>query len=399
MENIYQGDEEGCGLACLRMLLVYESKDKNYRYLTLDGHPPYSLEALRSTAGKEGLDILFKRAENKNSLMLNKKWPLLLLLGEGKNPHMIFVEKRWRSSLLVYDPAAGREWRKAEEIIEKWDGVFGEVGSYVKERCSYHAPRSPLPFSFIGACFTELLADASLYFAFFFLRDDGNAFYPIVLFACYGFLEIAKRLFSVNAMRSFDKTWLDRIFDPEKARLRKNYEHYYRYKSLLFASILEFVSGLSMTAGLCCLIGFNNAWFFVSVLGIVFYLSAESSLYFSSLQAKKKKIEEREKVLFLSDEVQEKKTEEIHAINEAAYGLGNRLSYEEIIYFILCLVLSMIPSLGKGIWSLNFYLFHLFALFAVGDALKKVISFFEKNAERKAEFDYFLEFFAKNRKG
>lgn len=399
MENIYQGDEEGCGLACLRMLLIHESKQKNYRYLTLEeGHPPYSLESLRSAAGKEGLEILWKRAESKSDLLTNKKWPLLLLLGEEKDSHMVFIEKRWRSSLLVYDPSAGKSWRKADELVQEWNGVFGEVGSYAKEKCAYHEPTGLLPFFFAFACLAEFLADIALYAAFYFLKDDGNALYPVFLFATYGFLEIAKRLLSVKAMRRFDERWLQSIYDPEKTRLRKNYEHYYHYKGLLFSSLLDFVSGLFMAMGLTCLVGFNNVWFFVPVVGIACYLFAEASLYSSSLLSKRKDLEEREKSLFSSDELQAMKIEKIQKINEDAYRLGDYLSYADIIYFILCLTLSMIPSLGEKVWSLNFYLFHLFALLSVGEAFKKVTSFFEKSAERKSEFDYFLEFFAKKAK-
>ena len=317
MENIYQGDEEGCGLACLRMMLIHESKQKNYRYLTIEtGHPPYSLEAFRSAAGKEGLEILWKRAESKSALLTNKKWPILLLLGEEKDSHMVYVERRWRSSLLVYDPSAGKSWRKADVLIQEWNGVFGEVGSYVKEKCAYHEPAHLLPSFFVIACLSELLADFALYAAFYFLKDDGNALYPVLLFASYGFLEIAKRLFSVKAMRRFDERWLLSIYDPEKARLRKNYEHYYHYKSLLFSSLLDFVSGLFMAVGLTCLVGFNNVWFFVPVVGIAFYLFAEAALYSSSLLSKRKDLEEREKSLFSSDEVQASKMEKINKIND-----------------------------------------------------------------------------------
>jgi len=311
---------------------------------------------------------------------------------------MVYVERRWRSSLLVYDPSAGKSWRKADVLIQEWNGVFGEVGSYVKEKCAYHEPAHLLPSFFVIACLSELLADFALYAAFYFLKDDGNALYPVLLFASYGFLEIAKRLFSVKAMRRFDERWLLSIYDPEKARLRKNYEHYYHYKSLLFSSLLDFVSGLFMAVGLTCLVGFNNVWFFVPVVGIAFYLFAEAALYSSSLLSKRKDLEEREKSLFSSDEVQASKMEKINKINEDAYHLGDYLSYVDIIYFILCLALSMIPSLGQKVWSLNFYLFHLFALFSVGEAIKKVASVFEKNAERKSEFDYFLEFFVKKEK-
>ena len=58
---VYQGDEEGCGLASLKMLLLDLTKKKGYRYLTSEKEEDLSLEDIRQMAFKEGVDIQWKR--------------------------------------------------------------------------------------------------------------------------------------------------------------------------------------------------------------------------------------------------------------------------------------------------------------------------------------------------
>lgn len=77
---IYQESEHGCGLAVLRMVLCDLQKQSNYQYLTLDGHPPYSLKQLEERASKEGVLLSFMRAENAEAIMDAKEFPMILSL-------------------------------------------------------------------------------------------------------------------------------------------------------------------------------------------------------------------------------------------------------------------------------------------------------------------------------
>ena len=117
---VYQGDEEGCGLASLKMLLLDLTKKKGYRYLTSDKEEDLSLEDIRQMAFKEGVDIKWKRCSKEEDLLTATTFPLLILLkGEGKG-HLVYLKKAKKGRFLVYDPAIGKKWLKKEELVKDY---------------------------------------------------------------------------------------------------------------------------------------------------------------------------------------------------------------------------------------------------------------------------------------
>ena len=398
MENIYQGDEEGCGLACLRMLLILVSRQKNYRYLTLEGHPPYSLEELKKAAGKEGLNLVFKRVESKDNLYDNKNWPILLLLGEEADSHCVIALKARSDKILVQDPASGRHWLKKEVLYNQWNGIYGEVVSYYASKCSFQKKKGLYPGSLVLASMCEVLAEAALYFGFYNVQKNTNYLFSVLAFAVFGFLGIFKRSFAVQGMKSFDEAYLERIVDSEPRRLRNNYEHYYRYKSLYFGGWIEFIGAFFFSFALLILISFNSPFFLASALGFFAFVFFEGFYFQHTLQKEKSQLERDEKALFASKETLEDKLANIHSLSEKAYHLGDYVSYSSAIRLVLTLALALIPMLAEQTILLNYYLFHFFALLAVGEGFEKMVAFFLKAPERSQEFDYFLEYFLKEEK-
>lgn len=398
METIYQGDEEGCGLACLRMALVLVSHQKNYRYLTLEGHPPYSLEQLQKAAAKEGLNLAFKRVGDKQDLFRNTHWPIFLLLGPEQDSHCVLARKAWRNRILVDDPSKGRHWVKSTELFDRWNGIYGEIASYFESKCPYKKKTLDIPWLFSLASIAEIVAEAALYFGFYNVEKNADYLYSVLAFALFGLFSILKRLFAVSGMKAFDRDYLDLIYHEDPARLRLNYEHYYRYKGLLFGGWIEFVSALFFSAALTLLVGFNNPFFFASAGGYFAFALFEGGYWRKRLQGEKGELENGEKALFQSKEEAEEKMASLHLLNEKAYQLGDYLSYNQIIRFVLSLALALIPVLGEQEITLNYFLFHFFALLSIGEGFEKIVSFFVKARERSQEFDYFLEYFLKEEK-
>ncbi|MFA6619793.1 MAG: cysteine peptidase family C39 domain-containing protein [Bacilli bacterium] len=398
VETIYQGDEEGCGLACLRMALVLASHQKNYRYLTLEGHPPYSLEQLHQAAAKEGLTLTFKRVGDKHDLFHNTNWPVFLLLGEEQNSHCVLARKVWRNRILIDDPSSGRHWIKSDRLFDRWNGIYGEISSYFESKCPYKKKSLDIPWLFSLASVTEIASEAALYFGFYNVQKNADYLYSVLAFALFGLFSILKRLFAVGGMKAFDRDYLDFIYNEDRARLRLNYEHYYRYKGLLFGGWIEFVSALFFSTALTALIGFNNPFFFASAAGYLVFALAEGGYWSKRLQGEKSELENGEKALFASKEEAEEKIASLHLLNEKAYQLGDYLSYNHIIRFVLSLALALIPVLGKREITLNYFLFHFFVLLSIGEGFEKIVSFFVKTRERSQEFDYFLEYFLKEEK-
>ncbi len=395
MRNIYQGDEEGCGLACLRMLLVCLSHKKDYRYLTLDGHPPYSLKALTEAGEKEGLELTFKRVKDKELLFKNDNWPILILQGDERNSHMVLLRRKFGSYVEVFDPSEGKCWKKISNLITYWNGIYGEVTSYVKTKCEARKRRQGGEIERVAALGFGLLSQAALYAGFYFVDYQGNFLYTIILFSTALVFEILKRLFAVRAMKCFDKKWLHGIYDDEK-RLRKNYEHYYAYKKGWFLNHLSLFSSFLFFVSLSLLLGVNNLAFLASIGGLACYLFLEAFFYSQTLRGKKKALEWKEKSLFASKEVKETKERLIKEINQEGYRLGDYFSYGQAIYFAVLLALALIPTFYSGDMSLNYYLFHFFGIYAIGGALREIYSFFQNHDTMESEYDYFLEYFQKN---
>lgn len=395
---IYQGEEEGCGLASLRMLLCILAKKKNYRYLTLKGHPPYSLEELRKAAGKEGADLVFKRAEVKEDLLFCRRFPLLLLLGKVEDPHMVLIKKAWGGRFLVYDPALGPSWKKKSDILSKWSGLFGEVRSYEPQRCSYHPVNSPIFASLALVSFFAVLSEASLYAGFYLLKEVENSPWPLLFFLLAGFLEVVKRLVGTAGMKRFDRRYLLRIYDPDEKTLRENYEHYYRYKKGLFGGWLDFITAFFFAVALSALVAFNNPFFLVSLAGLAAFLAFQGLFFERRIHEEDGSLSAAEKSLFASHEEKAKKLETIRSLNAKAYDLASFASFYRLYFLVVALGLSFIPLFSQAEFSLNYFLFHFFALLAIGEAVQRVYAFFVEAPLRSHEYDYFLEYFLKNEK-
>jgi hypothetical protein len=396
MEPIYQGDEEGCGLASLRMLLILVSREKNYRYLTLEGHPPYSLEQLSQAAGKEGLGLSFKRVEDKSELERNDSWPLLLLYGKEEDSHCVVAAKRRGKRILIYDPSEGKHWSKISEILLRWNGIFGEVASYFATPCPCKKKRILPPNGLIFASGFEILSEAMLYLGFYNVQKDSNFLVSVIYFAFFGLFAIAKRTFAVQGMKAFDKQHLSALYDEDPHRLRSNYEHYYHFKTFLFGGWIDFLSALFFTAALLILVSFNSPYFLASAGGFLIYSLFEALYWRKNLEKEKTALERDEKSLFASKDNAEMKHSSIVSLNQRAYRLGDYVSYSQAVRFVLSLGLSLIPMLAEQKIALNYFLFHFFALLAIGDGFERVMAFLLKGGERNREFEYFLEYFLKD---
>jgi hypothetical protein len=393
---IYQEDENGCGLASMRMFLCALTRRHGYKFLTLEGHPPYSLENLRLASSKEGVDLVFKKVADPLSLKTNKKWPILLLLKGGKNGHLVLAIRRFGKRVLIHDPADGKSWIKIPKLIEKWTGVFGEGNVTEKRRCPFKKPHLIKSSALIIPSLLSLVACACLFVGFYFLSAEGNYLFPILFFGAYGLVEITERFLLVKAMKSFDEKWLNSIFDSDPERLRKNFERYYSYKRNVFPSWLDFFEGAATAIGLLILVGMNEPSFFAAAGGMALYLVGASATLSMSLAKRKLSLEEAEQALFKDDYQKEVKLRSLKDINSEAYKIGDLCIYERVIFFAVTLVLALFPVLASEEISLNYYLLHFFALLAVGEGLKKVLGFFEEKPQREIDEAYFREYLAKN---
>lgn len=392
---VYQGDEEGCGLAVLKMLLLDLTKKKGYRYLISEKEGDISLEDLRQIAFKEGVDIKWKRANSEEDLLTATSFPLLILLNGKDKGHLVYLRKEKKDKFLIYDPASGRRWVKKKEFVESFSGIYGEPTVFSEEICSYSKPKIFSKTGFFLSALVSLLGIASLYFGLYLLGKEDTYVLTAVLLAIYGMFSIGSRLISGFYSRKFDKRWLKYVPSSSKKKLAKNYERYYAFKSSTFPAALSILEAISLIFGLSFLFGLNDPYFYVSAIGLSVYLALESSIFRNKAIKKKEMLLADEADLLKGKDSLHEQLKKMSLISDKAFQIGEGITYIQIVYIAVAIGLSFVPSLISGNFTLNYLLFHLFGLLGLGQAVRSLLNFFENRSDRQRAYVYFCENFVK----
>ena len=392
---VYQGDEEGCGLATLKMLLLDLTKKKGYRYLTSEKETDISLEDIRQIAFKEGIDIKWKRASSKEELLLATSFPLLILLEGSNKGHLVYLKKGTKKKFLVYDPAIGKRWVKKEDFIKDFSCVYGEPVLFSVESCPYTKPKIFSKKGFFLSSLTSLLGIASLYFGLYLLGNEDSYIVVAILLSLYGLLSVGSRLINGFFSRRFDKRWLKYVPSNSKKKLAKNYERYYAFKSSTFPAVMTIVEGISVVFGLSFLFGLNDPYFYVSAIGLCIYLALESGIFRKKVVKKKESLVLAEENLLQGKDNIREQLKKMSSISNKAFQIGEGATYVQIIYMAVAIGLAFIPSMMSENFTLNYFLFHFFGLLGLGQGIRSLLNFFENRSERERAYVYFLDNFVK----
>jgi predicted double-glycine peptidase len=394
---VRQAGKEGCGLAALRTLLVNLSHDRNYRYLTLNGHPPYSLANLREAAKKEGLKLDFRRAVATSAIRTADRFPFLAVMKTPSgSDHMILVTSLSKKGVRVLDPTDGRKVITFAEFERTWTLIFGEVISYEKRKAPCHRPDITPLWPMAIEISIEILADVALLFGFYFMNGNGSFLYPVACFSAFGLGSVLRRYLATLFLKKFDKRWLLATYDADPNRFRLNYEHYHSYKRCLFASPFDCFSALFLLLAMSFLVGSNNPSFFVAFGAIGVYEGVAALLFSRHLRKRREALAEAEESLFSGCLPENETFLRLASLNKETYDIADRIGYFRIVFYAVCLALTFLCFLGQSLITLNFYLFHFFAILTSGDAFERAFGYLLSEPFREEEKEYFNEYFAKN---
>lgn len=392
---IFQGDEDSCSLTVLKMLLLELTKKKGYRYMTVDKENPLSLEDVRQIAFKEGVDILWKRCFDKEDLSTCTTFPILTVMENGGKSHLVMLKKATRKKFLVYDPASGPKWIPKEKVIQDFSTVYGEPHLFSLENCPYSKPKIFKKRSFVITSAITLIGIASLYLGLTFMGNENNYYLVILFLSIYGLCSVGSRALNEYFSKKFDRKWLKYVTSSTKKKLTKNYERYYAFKAEVFPVLINLLESVSVIFGLNFLFGLNNPYFFVSAFGLALYLALESKIYRQALNRQKEELVVDEANLLECKDSPRGQLKKMKNIGEKADQIGASLTYIRIIYFAIVAGFAFIPPFMSDNLSLNYYLFHLFGLFALGQGMRSLLHFFESRNDREKAYSYFIETFVK----
>ena len=385
---IYAGDKGGCGLASLKMLLVFLKKDRNYEYLEEKGAK--SLEELKLLAEKEGVSLLWKKANNKKSIEENKTFPLLLLL-EGKNEnHLVYLKKKKGNGFVLYDPDIGETSVSLEELLEKWTGVYGEGKLQKKGECSYKKEHYLTFKGLLSILSLFLLSSLSFFLSFYFFEGEKPVYLTILFLALAGLFLILEKEAIRLEMQRFDKVYLPSLFE-KKGDLTEKYKRYLDFKKSLFFRLRTFVEAPICLIGTLVVFGINTPSFLLSALFMILE-STLSLLVFKPLSLKEKMDLSSEEEHLLSLEREEKSDKAFKnylSFEKKITTLSRKSEYHRFFDLAFALLLSFLPPLIEKRIETNFFLFEFFALVAVLETYSPFLEALEKEEERKKSEAYF----------
>ena len=197
-------------------------------------------------------------------------------------------------------------------------------------------------------------------------------------------------------MKLFDKKYLNSLYSSDSKRLKANYERYNALKKNLFADTASLMSQIGSSILIAVIVGVNNPPFFLSLGGVLALLCGEKLIFHRYFSVKSDRLIKEEKVLFESKDEPEKR-QLLFSLSSDADKYGKMMLLEKAIITVFIMIFSLLPSLMANDSSLNFYLFHLFALLLIERGGSETFSYIFSHKEREINALYFKEYIAKPR--
>lgn len=384
-KQICQRDENSCGLAVLRTLLMRLSGDTNYRFLVLKGKPPYSLATIIEGAKKEGC-LLNAYEVDCSEVYQAKEFPFIALVGKRKE-HCVLVLRSFFGFFLLFDPASGQRLVSKKQFEEMFSGVYLKVESYEKQKFAGIAPRLEKSLFPLVSSILEIAGDAFLLFALRGISSSENIVISIFLLVSYGLICILKRMSQVSSLKKFDSTYLSYLDDGSEC-LKDRYSLYYSYKTTHFATPLSCLSSLLSSIAFLWIFGFNQPSFLLSS-SLVLLLSLVDNLFLTPfLERRKMLLASKERSIY-SEGGREERNQNILETSKMSYSLGDFIIYRRITHVVACALLALLCSFLDGRVLFNVFILNFFALMAFREGISKAIEIAlgeEKRLPLKVDF-------------
>lgn len=391
----YQFDEHSCALSSLRTLCCLKTKKRGWKNLTFPSSPPYSLKNLEEGMSANGFDLRFYKSEKEEfSYPFDKDGPFLALLDEKEGIHMVVITNIEKDEVTYLDPISGENKVKKEKFLSLWNGCWGTLEQYLVIKPPKKRRIIPLWQNILTDSLL-FLSEIALGFAFAFL-DRAPLYLTLICFVLYILLEEGRRLLILYLMKLFDKKYLNSLYSSDSKRLKANYERYNALKKNLFADTASLMSQIGSSILIAVIVGVNNPPFFLSLGGVLALLCGEKLIFHRYFSLKSDRLIKEEKALFESKDEPEKR-QLLFSLSSDADKYGKMMLLEKAIITVFIMIFSLLPSLMANDSSLNFYLFHLFALLLIERGGSEAFSYIFSHKEREINALYFKEYIAKPR--
>lgn len=359
MQYIPQITVEGCGIACLKMLLAIVQKDEDYLYLDEDEkHGPYSYKDLLVIAQRYDVTLIGVKIEDKDDLSHINEFPMILtVVNKDESTHAVLISKRIGNRVKVHDPAKGVYWQKIKKFIPNWDGTALAINHYEKHPYEKVIIDTKDKKSDLISYVLQTLIALFIALATFFIKPDGSYLLPIIFAALSLLVEILLRAALLKRMQRCDK-YLRRFLpfvhpDDYFEFFKRNQE----YKKSSLTMTLNFIFYVLVVV-LIVTISLINSLLFIILIAVSLFAAYLDVFFFTPYKRSIVKEIEAEEYALKSEKTLEAVELKVKTMEVKSY----RYAYLEIAkkvivstFFILASVLVCILEKSFFLTNIVFY--------------------------------------------
>ena len=398
---VYQAQKKGCGFASVKMALCHASRRRDFAYAPeriIQGDAP-SFAELITYAAKMGLQLLAFRCE-KESLLKNEDYPLLLSVEENGLTHMVFLkEEDLLGRFVVYDPSCGKRVFKKQELVEIFDGRYMALGEYKNVAPRFSRPK-PFPNkSVFLSCLFSLSPIASLSAGILLLGYSGENMF--IALPCFAFSLITlslSRMFTSKQMERFDEQYLEMVDDDNLPTREERFVHYHRYKAAALSSLSRLLVSLLEVAAALAFFAFRDP-LLAFMMGTGLLLVTLEHLLDDEKEARRKDAVEKLEYRYIHHRLrQEERLAILSTLSKESGRYFRSLIFRETLIIASAIALSAIAiSISSEQFALEQFLFYSLAISAVMSQGSSALGNYQGRQIKRQEEPYFALHFQKRK--
>lgn len=355
---IYQGNDNDCGFASMKMLLALVNKNPGFLYLDKPTkRERYTFSDLIAIAKDYGLFLKAYEYEPKSPLDI--KTPFLALI-DGN--HLVLVKEMRKKKVIVYDPAEGTVALKHVEFSKRWNKMTLEIDHFEKQNFVKKKPELlPLKKRIVSLLFS-FLSIASLLVGFFFIKNDVYIFIPVIMLALFAIFELVEKWYLIKEINFFDNLYMPKYFAKNNDDAISKYKEYTNRKKDFFQFDRKAYSSFGIIAVFIFVLVFNNLWNAIAVIFLLLLALSEKQFFKSKDNEKELNLTKLENTLVKGDN--KNLIPDLLSISESSNSFALRLSTRKCVNAFIIILLSLGMMIISKEISVNFVIFN-FGLFVI----------------------------------
>lgn len=355
---IYQGNDNDCGFASMKMLLALVNKNPGFLYLDKPTkRERYTFSDLIAIAKDYGLFLKAYEYEPKSPLDI--KTPFLALI-DGN--HLVLVKEMRKKKVIVYDPAEGTVALKHVEFSKRWNKMTLEIDHFEKQNFVKKKPELlPLKKRIVSLLFS-FLSIASLLVGFFFIKNDVYIFIPVIMLALFAIFELVEKWYLIKEIYFFDNLYMPKYFAKNNDDAISKYKEYTNRKKDFFQFDRKAYSSFGIIAVFIFVLVFNNLWNAIAVIFLLLLALSEKQFFKSKDNEKELNLTKLENTLVKGDN--KNLIPDLLSISESSNSFALRLSTRKCVNAFIIILLSLGMMIISKEISVNFVIFN-FGLFVI----------------------------------